>query len=185
MRQRYESRTAEFTLQEKQDYGPPASTGEGPPRLQGASIMACGEALGAALQNGLDTADQLDSGAYTRVPSVATIITASPLCSSSSDEAGMWLSICWKSGAPPERPPVTISSRARSTFSSSPGEAAGLQSARPEAELGRVGPEAAPVLRRPPLPGAWRSSCAISGGKWRSCESAVTLTTTDFLDNKS
>ena len=50
------------------------------------------------------------------LPSVATIIKASPFCKSASVTAGMRLNICWKSGAPPARCPGPFPFEGASAF---------------------------------------------------------------------
>src|SRR4029077_19650668 len=87
-------------------YGPPRSPA-GALRLQGASIMAWA-ALGAACKIGSTPLNRVIAVPDPAVPSVERITTASPLCRSARETVGAWLSICCKSGAPPERPPMPV-----------------------------------------------------------------------------
>src|ERR1019366_1008651 len=72
------------------------------------------------------------------LPSVATIIRASPFCKSASVTAGMRLSICWKSGGPPERCPCPFPGDGPSAFA-----ALGVPAAAPP-----PGPPGAAPFRR-------------------------------------
>jgi hypothetical protein len=120
-------------------------------------------------------------GSVAAAPSVATMITASPFCSSEMVTAGIRLNICWKSGGPPERKPAPL-----------PGGPLGLESGRElSAGLGLV-PGAEPEAPAPavaPLDGVPFNLAAIPSatiaGSFRSCESPPTLTVMGLLLNRS
>src|SRR5579872_3602543 len=73
-----------------------------PPRFQGDRSIAARLLLGDADRIGSTPLNSVIAvGWVLAVPCVVTIITASPLCKSASETAGIRLSICWKSGGPP------------------------------------------------------------------------------------
>src|SRR5271165_4930881 len=84
--------------------GAAASPPADDPRFHGDSIVAARPLLGDAVKIGSTPLNKVIAvGEDVAEPSVATIITAAPLCRSARVTAGSRLNICWKSGGPPER----------------------------------------------------------------------------------